>query len=146
MPANAALWSFAVIAAGAVGSVAGGIASRSRGSAPVAFAQLSASGLCCLLSPLAYQLPWPAFIAFLVVWGVVVVGDSPQFSALNAANAPKAFVGSTLTMVNCIGFALTIPSIELTTWLSTRIPVQWWFVPVAIGPALGLVAFRRLAR
>jgi MFS family permease len=143
-PANAALWSFAVIAAGAVGSAFGGMVSRVTGSARVAFAQLSASGLCCLFSPLVYQLPWPAFIAYLVFWGVVVVGDSPQFSALNAAHAPKASMGSVLTMVNCIGFALTIPSIELMTWLSTRVPVAWWFVPVAIGPAIGLLACRPL--
>jgi predicted MFS family arabinose efflux permease len=145
-PANAALWSFAVIAAGAVGSAFGGVVSRVTGSARVAFAQLSASGLCCLLSPLAYQLPWPAFIAYLVFWGVVVVGDSPQFSALNAAHAPKASMGSVLTMVNCVGFALTIPSIELMTWLSMRVPVAWWFVPVAIGPAIGLIACRSLVR
>jgi MFS family permease len=143
-PVNAALWSFIVIAAGSVGCVAGGVISRAQGSARVAFAQLSASGLCCLASPLAYQLPWPAFVAFLVAWGVFVVGDSPQFSALNAANAPRQILGSILTMVNCIGFALTIPSIELMTWLAARVPVAWWFVPVAIGPALGLIACRGL--
>lgn len=141
---NAGFWSFVVIAAGAAGCILGGLASHAVGSARVAFFQLSASGVCCLLSPLAYLLPWPAFIAFLAAWGIVVVGDSPQFSALTAATAPRAFVGSALTIVNCIGFALTVASIELATLLSTRVPVAWWFVPVAIGPALGLVAFRRL--
>jgi MFS family permease len=143
-PVNVGAWSFAVIAAGAAGCVLGGIASRTAGSARVAFFQLSASGLCCLLSPLAYLLPWPAFIAFLVAWGVFVVGDSPQFSALTAATAPKAFVGSALTIVNCIGFAITVASIELATLLAPHLPVAWWFVPVAIGPAFGLIAFRRM--
>jgi len=142
---NASLWSFWVIAAGAIGSVVGGIVSRQAGSARVAFAQLSVSGACCLLSPLAFLLPFPAFAAFLTVWGVCVVGDSPQFSALTAATAPKAFVGSTLTIVNCIGFALTIASIQLASAAAHHLPVAWWFVPVAIGPALGLVAIRRLA-
>jgi predicted MFS family arabinose efflux permease len=140
------LWSFAIIAAGAIGCVAGGILSRSVGSARVAFAQLSVSGLCCLVSPLAYLLPWPAFLAFLLVWGVAVVGDSPQFSALNAATAPKAFVGSALTIVNCIGFSLTVLSVQLTAALSGLLPLQIWFVPVAIGPALGLLAVSRLVR
>lgn len=142
---NASLWSFWVIAAGAIGSVVGGIVSRHAGSAKVAFAQLSVSGACCLLSPLAFLLPFPAFAAFLTVWGVCVVGDSPQFSALTAATAPKAFVGSTLTIVNCIGFALTIASIQLASALAHHLPVAWWFVPVAVGPALGLAAIRRLA-
>ncbi|MEO5691592.1 MAG: MFS transporter [Usitatibacter sp.] len=143
---NAGLWSFAVIAAGSVGCVVGGMASQRMGSARVAFAQLSASGLYCLLSPLAFLMPFPAFIAYLMIWGAVVVGDSPQFSALTAATAPKEFVGSALTIVNCIGFALTVASIQLATALAGTLPVQWWFVPVAIGPALGLLACWRLIR
>jgi hypothetical protein len=143
---NVPAWSFAIIAAGAIGCVAGGYVSRTLGSAKVAFAQLSLSGACCLLSPLAFLLPAPAFLAFLFAWGIFVVGDSPQFSALNAANAPKALVGSTLTLVNCIGFAITIPSIALASRLSLTLPLEWWFVPVAIGPLLGLLATRRLLR
>ena len=110
----------------------------------MAFAQLSASGLCCLLSPLAFLLPLPAFLAFMVFWGVVVAGDSPQFSALNAANAPRDFVGSALTIVNCIGFSITVVSVQVTTVVARVLPFEAWFVPVAIGPALGLFALRRL--
>lgn len=73
------------------------------------------------------------------------MGDSPQFSALTAANAPKAFVGSALTMVNCIGFAITVVSIQLTTTMSAWIPLEFLFVAVAVGPAAGLLACRRLA-
>ena len=143
---NVGFWSFCIIGAGAIGCVVGGRVSQAKGSAPVAFAQLSASGLCCLLSPIAYLLPWPAFLAFMLAWGVAVVGDSPQFSALTAATAPREYVGSALTIVNCIGFALTIASIQATTWLAEALPLQWWFVPVAAGPALGLLAFRPALR
>jgi MFS family permease len=141
---DVSFWSFVIIGAGAVGCVVGGQLSRFVGSARVAFAQLSLSGLCCLLSPLAFAAPAPAFLAFLVFWGVVVVGDSPQFSALNAATAPKAFVGSALTIVNCLGFAITIPSLYVTTWLAERLPLETWFVPVVIGPVAGLAALARL--
>lgn len=144
-PLNVSLASFAIIAAGAVGCVGGGIVSGLTGSAKVAFSQLALSGLCCLLSPLAFLLPQPAFLAFMLTWGIFVVGDSPQFSALTAANAPKAFVGSALTMVNCIGFAITVVSIQLTTTMSAWIPLEFLFVPVAVGPAAGLLACWRLA-
>ena len=143
---DVSFWSFVIIAAGAIGCVGGGQLSRFVGSARVAFAQLSLSGLCCLLSPLAFALEPAAFLAFMVFWGIVVVGDSPQFSALNAATAPKELVGSALTIVNCIGFAITVVSVQFATWLSALLPLEAWFVPVAIGPALGLLAMAGLVR
>ncbi|HSW19255.1 MAG TPA: MFS transporter [Ramlibacter sp.] len=140
------LWSFAIIAAGVVGCVVGGIASLRVGSPRVAFGQLGFSGLCCLLSPLAYALPLPAFLAFMLAWGVAVVGDSPQFSALNAATAPRDYVASALTIVNCIGFGIAVVSLQVMDVLAARLPAPWWFVQVAVGPAVGLLLFRRLLR
>jgi MFS family permease len=134
------LWSFAVIAAGSLGCVLGGLASLRLGSARVAFAQLAASGLCCLASPLAFHAPTPVFLGFLLFWGVVVVGDSPQFSALNAHSAPRERVGSALTLVNCIGFGITIFSIELLNAASGALPPHWIFVLLVPGPVLGLVS------
>lgn len=142
--ADVPLWSFAVIAVGALGCIGGGLVSLRRGSAPVAFAQLSASGLCCLASPLAYFAPVPVFLAFLLFWGVVVVGDSPQFSALNAQSAPRERVGSALTIANCIGFGITIFSIELLNAASRAIAPQWLFLLLVPGPILGLAALRPL--
>ncbi|MGQ0750625.1 MAG: MFS transporter [Betaproteobacteria bacterium] len=143
---NVAFWSFLVIAAGAVGCAVGGVVSLRSGSARVAFVQLFASGLCCIASPLLFHAPTPVFLAFLVFWGVVVVGDSPQFSALNAQNAPRALVGSALTIANCIGFAITIFSIQLLNALAVAVPVAYLFLPLAIGPVLGLIALRPLLR
>jgi MFS family permease len=140
------LCTFAVIAAGAVGCVVGGLFSPRFGSAPVAFAQLGASGLCCLASPLALYLPAPVFVAYLIVWGIVVAGDSPQFSALNAAYAPGDLVGSALTIVNSIGFAITIPSIQLLNHGIGVVGVQYVFLLLVPGPLLGLAALMPLMR
>ncbi len=142
---DASLWTFCLIAAGGLGCMAGGLLSRRVGSARVAFANLGMSGLCCLISPLAYLLPPAGFAAFLVVWGFAVAGDSPQFSALNAATAPSAYVGSALTIVNCIGFAISVASLQAMTVLSQALPAPWWFTSVALGPLLGLLVFRPLA-
>jgi len=143
---NIAFWSSLIIGAGAVGCVVGGMVSLRAGSARVAFAQLFASGLCCIASPLLFHAPTPVFLAFLLFWGVVVVGDSPQFSALNAQNAPRELVGSALTIANCIGFAITIFSIQLLNTLAGAIPTAYLFVPLTLGPVLGLVALRPLLR
>jgi len=143
---DAPLWSFIVIAAGALGCVGGGLVSLREGSARVAFAQLAASGACCLASPLLLLAPPAIVLAFLAFWGIAVVGDSPQFSALNAANAPREAVGSALTIANCIGFAVTIGSIQLLNALAGALPVEYLFLLLAPGPALGLLALRPLLR
>jgi MFS family permease len=140
------IWSFAVIAAGGLGCVAGGLISLRSGSAPVAFLQLGASGLCCGLSPLMFHAPTALFLAFLLFWGIVVVGDSPQFSALNAKNAPRELVGSALTIANCIGFAITIVSIQLLNHAARFMDPAWLFVLLVPGPVLGLLALRPLLR
>lgn len=141
---NVSLWAFAMIAAGSLGCFGGGLVSRRTGSAPVAFGQLSVSGLCCLASPVMFFAPAPLFLAFMLVWGVTVVGDSPQFSALSAATAPKEFVGSALTIVNCIGFAITIASIQLVQALATFIDVHFILLMLALGPFFGLIQMRVL--
>lgn len=144
--ATVSSWCFAIIGAGAVGCVGGGLLSLRLGSAPVAFCQLAASALCCVLSALAVWLPQPLMLAFLVVWGIVVVGDSPQFSALNARYAPSQLVGSALTIVNCIGFAITIVSIQILQRTFPAIGAQFMFILLLPGPVFGLVALSRLMR
>ena len=110
---NVSLWSFLIVAAGFIGCAGGGLVSAKLGSARVAAGQLLVSGICCVLSPLLLNADKSLFMAFLLIWGISVIGDSPQFSALNAENAPREYVGSALTIVNSIGFLITVFSIQL---------------------------------
>ena len=133
--------SFAVIGAGAIGSLVGGVLSRHIGSAKVAIGALAMSGLCCLIFALGWRYLSPvALVVLLVVWGASVVADSPQFSALAAKACPPVLVGSALAIQNSIGFAVTVISIAATTSLFERIGLDaiWLLVP---GPVLGLLAF-----
>jgi MFS family permease len=139
-------WSFAVIGAGFAGCVLGGLASLRAGSARVAAWQLAASGACCLASPWLLRGPEWSVLVFLVFWGIVVVGDSPQFSALNAAHAPREWIGSALTIGNCIGFAITVVSIQLLAAALSWMPAEYLFLLLAPGPLLGLLALRPLLR
>ncbi|MEJ8757864.1 MFS transporter [Pontibacter sp. H259] len=140
-------YSFCIIAAGAVGCVGGGYLSQRFGSAKVAFAQLLFSGLCCVAAAFILQADSAIFILpFLLFWGIVVAGDSPQFSALSARTAPPQLVGTALTVVTSIGFALTIISIQFTGYLLQFIPVPAAFMLLVIGPVSGLLSLRKLVR
>ena len=141
---NVPLWSFLVIASGFIGAAIGGIVSARLGSARVAAVQLAISGACCLLSPLLFNASAAVFLGFLLLWGITVVGDSPQFSALNADNAPREYVGSALTIVNSIGFLITIFSIQLASTMLAHIGVQYIFLLLVPGPVIGLWIMRPL--
>jgi MFS family permease len=143
---NISLWAFFIIAVGIIGCTVGGLISLRTGSAHVAAAQLLSSGVCCAVSPLLFYAPTPIFLTFLLFWGVVVVGDSPQFSALNALSAPKAFVGSGLTIATSIGFAVTIPSIQLVSYLAKTMSANYLLLPLVTGPVLGLIGLLPLLR
>lgn len=137
---------FAIVGAGVIGCVGGGLLVRRFGSARVAAAQIATSGLCCLAAPWALDAPAAVFAAWLLVWGITVVGDSPQFSALTARNAPPQAVGSVLTLVNSAGFTISIVSIEIFVRLAQRVPLAELLPWLALGPLFGLVALAPLWR
>jgi len=138
-----ALLSFSIIAIGALGCIIGGYISLKKGSAKVAFNMLLISGLCCLFSPFLFQLPPLLFMLLLLIWGFTVVGDSPQFSTIVAKTAPNLYIGTALTIVNCIGFALTIVSIQVIAYLIEIMTVFNVFLVLLIGPIIGLLSFRQ---
>ena len=141
---NISYWSFMIIAAGSIGCIVGGIISKKSGSAKVAFTQLSLSGMCCLISPIMFYTSAPFFLSFLIFWGIVIVGDSPQYSAIIANSAPKELVGSGLTLVNSIGFAITILSLWVVYQFLDAVNVQYVLMILAVGPALGLISMKPL--
>jgi len=132
------LWSFMIIASGFLGCVAGGKLSLKFGSKPIAGAALASSALCCLLSPFLFEFNEYIFLAFMLFWGFMVVADSPQFSALVAFHAPAHIRGSAITITTCIGFAITIASIQLLNVLQQHISARYLLLLLAPGPLLGL--------
>ena len=146
IPLDISLWTAAVIAMGVASCVIGGLLSRNLGSAPVAAVQLATSGLCCLVSPLLFLAPPALFLPFMLLWGLMVAGDSPQFSALNARFAPPALVGSALTIANCIGFTISIISIQLLNRTIDGLGADWVLFLLLPGPIFGLWSLRRLLR
>lgn len=135
--------SFAIIAAGACGCFLGGALGRRIGKARTAGLALGLSGLACLTWPLLQALPWPVRLAILLIWGVAVVADSPQFSSLSADHAPPEALGSALAFQNAIGFAITTVAIAIAMPLYAAVGpwVAWLLLP---GPIFGLLGMRPL--
>ena len=140
----AAWWVFASIAAGCLSCMVGGVFAQRFGSARIAALQLACSGGCALLSPWLLDAPAWAWAVWILVWGATVSGDSPQFSALTARNAPRAQVGSVLTLVNCLGFSLSVLTIAGFVALATRWPLAQVLPWLAFGPVIGLLCMRPL--
>jgi MFS family permease len=138
---NVPLWSFLIIASGSMSCVAGGYLSQYFGTKKIATAALMISGVCCLVSPLVLvngAAVW--LLTFLFIWSMAVIADSPLFSTLVAGSAPAHLKGSSLTIVNCIGFAITIVSIQLISVLRTPANAGYIYMLLAAGPILGLLA------
>lgn len=141
---NVSLWSFIIIASGTLGCVMGGVISKRIGSAKVALIQLLLSGICCLISPLMFSSSMPLFLSFLILWGIVVAGDSPQYSAIIALSAPKELVGSGLTLVNSIGFTITILSLWFVYQFIGIIDLSFSLMILGLGPFFGLISMKKL--
>ena len=74
---------------------------------------------------------------------MMVIADSPMFATLVAQNAPLTQKGTALTIVNSIGFAITIVSLQFINWMKNLVNPQFIYLFLAIGPILGLVALLR---
>jgi predicted MFS family arabinose efflux permease len=144
-PDRVALAAAAVIGLGAAGCVLAGRLSRGYGNALPAFAALAVSGLLCLAAPLLPELPAAVGLTLLGTWGVAVVADSAQFSALSARVCPAETVGGALAFQNGLGFLLTIPAIQVAAaaWPYLDVYTPWLLLP---GPLLGLIFLRPLLR
>jgi len=138
---NISLLSFLIIAAGACSCVISGLISSRYGVKRTAAAALSLSGICCILSPVFLSgNSLILLLLFLTIWSMAVIADSPLFSTLVAQHAPTEARGTALTIVNCIGFSITIFSIQLISLLLNTSNANYVYMWLALGPFIGLTA------
>lgn len=144
MQLNVSFWAFVIIGSGGISCVLGGYLSQQIGAKKVATIALMLSGVCCLISPMIFMASSKILLLlFLIFWGLMVVADSPMFSTLVAQSAPPENKGTALTIVNCIGFAITIVSIQLCSALQNTINPNYIYLVLTIGPIIGLLNFRK---
>jgi MFS family permease len=142
-PAGSAV-AFATIASGALGSAAAGSVADRIGKARIVAWAMLVSGTCCAIAGFLFHAPAPVLWLFAVVWGVAVVADSAQLSALVAQYSARDHVGTALTVQTFAGFLLTMMSIRLLPVAAEAIGWQWVFICLMPGPFLGALALRSL--
>ena len=136
--------SFVVIGAGAVGCVAAGVLADRVGRTLVTSWAMAASGTCCLVIGFLYGGSPAVLVAVAAIWGATVVADSAQFSACVTELGDPRYMGTALTLQTCLGFLLTMASIELVPILVTAVGWRWAFAALAPGPAFGVWSMLRL--
>lgn len=141
---NIPFLSFIIIGIGGFACILSGYIAQTKGTKKTALIALLLSGICCLISPLFFSINSEyVFIAFLIFWGMVVIADSPLLSTLVAQNAASEIKGTALTIVNCIGFSITIISIQLITKMLELTNSNSIYTILAIGPIFGLIMLRK---
>ncbi len=135
---------FIAIGAGAPACFfAGQIADR-IGKARIAALAMAVSGTIAVLTALSFGgAPWLVFALF-VLWGIAVVPDSAQFSALVADHAPAELTGSLLTLQTAFGFLLTVITVQLAPWAAETFGWPILLAGLALGPVFGIWALRPL--
>ena len=143
-PVAAKLAAFATIGVGAIGSVGAGLLADRLGRTTLTMAAMAVSGTCAATIGLLFGGNSALLVALALVWGISIVADSAQFSASIAELADRDRVGTMLTVQTALGFTLTLATIHLMPYLVDALGWRFAFVPLAIGPALGVWAMWRL--
>jgi len=140
------LTAFIAIGLGGLVCVAAGLLADRIGKAEVTIIAMAASGTAALLTAITFGGPvWITFI-LIVIWGIAVIPDSAQFSALVADACPAHLSGSLLTLQTALGFTLTIATVQLTPILADYFGWPMVIAVMAFGPAIGILAMMPLRR
>jgi MFS family permease len=141
------------IAIGAVGCIWAGAASdrmqdkadsaRVAQRARVTIVAMASSAVCCVLAALAFHRP-VLLLAVTMIWGIAIIADSAQFSAIISEVSDKSYVGTALTLQTALGFMLTAFAIRSIATIANAAGWQWALASMAVGPLLGIWAMSGL--
>jgi len=143
-PISPALATFAIVGSGALGAMGCGWVADQLGRTLVTMASMLVSGCCAIgLGFMFGHRIWP-IMALGVVWGIAVIADSAQFSAAATELSDRGLIGTMLTVQTCVGFLLTIVSIQVLLWVQNLVGWHYAFSVFAVEPFLGVIAMGML--
>ncbi|MDQ0000375.1 MULTISPECIES: MFS transporter [Pseudarthrobacter] len=145
-PGLAPAATFLVIAAGALGALIGGRLADRFGRTAVTIYSMAISGACALTVGWLFGGPPLLILIVAMVWGVSIIADSAQFSACVVELSPPESVGTMLTIQICMGFALTLVTIQSMGFVVNHLGWGIGFSMLALGPLFGCLAMWLLRR
>ena len=140
------LTAFLAVGLGGLTCFIGGWAADRIGKAQVTIIAMAVSGIAAVATAVTFGgPPWITFLV-VIIWGIAIIPDSPQFSALVADSSPPEVAGSLMTFQTAIGFALTIFTVQITPYA-----VEWTSWPtvmliMAAGPVFGIWFMRKFRK
>ncbi|MFE8702874.1 MFS transporter [Cytobacillus sp. FJAT-54145] len=134
-----ALISFSSIGvAGGIGCVIGGLIADRFGRSRLTILSMCVSAACSILIGFTFGHSMWLSVFLAIIWGIFVISDSAQFSAAVSEFADVEYVGTALTFQMCIGFLITIVSINIIPIFQNIVGWEWVFIILAIGPIFGV--------
>ncbi len=144
IPSLAAYATFAIFAAGGLGSWLGGVLADRWGRTRTTILLMAVSAACAVSIGLLMETHLTLVLLIGLIWGIAVVGDSAQFSTMVTETADQSYVGTALTIQLASGFAVTVVTIWLIPLLQDWVGWRWAFAFLAPGPLIGIWAMQRL--
>eukprot|EP01046_Picozoa_sp_COSAG06_P011418 COSAG06_NODE_651_length_13384_cov_2.712382_8_plen_576_part_00 len=143
---NAGMLAFAAISMGGPGSWLGGRLGDKYGRAKICSISLIVSGSCCLCVGLISDLPFGLTVLTVIVWGLSILVDSPNFPAIISKNAEQEYVGTALSMQLASGYLMCSIAMYVMAILGDIIGWRWTYPVMSSTPLMGLVAMQLLQR
>jgi MFS family permease len=139
--------SFLIIGvAGAFGCVMGGYFADEMGKTRLTIIAMIISSVSAVLIGLTLQLSIWFTLIIALIWGMSVIADSAQFSAIVTEYSEDEYLGTALTFQMALGFLITIISINLLPIVQIYIGWEWVFTILSIGPVLGVISMVKLRK
>ena len=139
------LGTFLIFISGAVGNMIGGKIADIIGRTKFNIIMLVISGTSSLI--IGFFLNNAFFgLVIAIIWGLTVVPDSPQYSAMISELSDPTYIGTALAMQTAIGFAITNISIWLLPVMVDLLGWTFGFTFLVLGPITGIISLIKLRR
>jgi predicted MFS family arabinose efflux permease len=137
------LGTFLVFISGALGNMIGGKIADNIGRTKFNIIMCVISGSSSLI--IGFFLNNAIFALIIaIIWGLTVVPDSPQYSAMISELSDPAYIGTALAVQTAIGFAITNISIWLFPVIIDLIGWSFGFTFLVLGPIFSIFSLYRL--